>query len=563
MVRETIRFLLLTIALIGAALVMLFRRFSGLCIPLLVVVSCLATTLGLMGWTGASIKLPSIILPSFILAVGVSDAVHILSRFYANLGRGAEKREALSRALDHSGRAVLLTSLTTAAGFFSLAGSDLVPIAEVGIFAGLGSILAMILTILMVPAAVGLLPIRPKPGPGGPGGLDRVLSWCADLAQGRPVVVSLLGLGLVLASAWGLTGLRLSHNPLSWLPAESGLASQTRALDQAFGGTINLEVVLDAGRDRGLHDPAVLGRLDRLTTAWEGRTIAGVHSGRTFSLSEVVKEINQALHEDRPEAYRIPDNKNLISQELLVFEAAGPDELAGIVDAGHRTARLSIALPWQDAFVYLGFIRTLDEELAALPPGIKASLTGQAALFSTVLESIMSSSIRSYLIALAVIGLIMVWVAGRVRLGLAAMIPNLGPIFMTMGAMGLLGFPFDLEAMLIFSITLGLVVDDTIHLILGFKRNSARGLSTGEAIRQTLLTSGKAVAGTSLVLGLGFLVFGFSSLSGLRNFGLMTALAILLALVADLILAPAMITLLYRNREKSSQRSCDPRPESP
>ena len=564
MARETIRFLALTLTLIALALAFLFRRLSGLAIPLLVVVSSLLATLGLMGWCGVSLKLPSIILPSFILAVGVSDAVHILSHFFANLGRGLGKREALGQALDYSGRAVLLTSLTTAAGFFSFAGSDLVPIAEVGVFAGLGALLAMLLTLLMVPAAIGVLPLAPKAGPGRSRGLGRALSLCADLALGRPVLVSLAGLALVLGSAWGLMGLRLSHDPLAWLPAQTGLAAQTRAIDQALGGTVNLEVVLDSGREDGLHDPAVLGRLDRLTTGWEGRTVAGLRSGRAFSLSEVVKEINQALNEDRPEAFIIPDNRRLISQELLVFEAAGPEELAGVVDPGYRTARLSIALPWRDAFDYLPFIRALKEDLEDRPETApRAVLTGQAVLFSSVLSSIMSSSIRSYLIALGVISLIMVWVAGGVRLGLAAMVPNLGPVVLTLGVMGFLGFPFDLEAMLIFSVALGLVVDDTIHLILGFRENSARGLWPEEALRQTLLTSGRAIVGTSLVLGLGFLVFGLSSLTGLSNFGLLTALAIFLALIADLLLAPALIRLLYRDREKPTGISSPTLPTQP
>ena len=564
MARETIRFMALTLALIALALAFLFRRLSGLAVPLLVVVSSLLATLGLMGWCGVSLKLPSIILPSFILAVGVSDAVHILSHFFANLGRGLGKREALGRTLDYSGRAVLLTSLTTAAGFFSFAGSDLVPIAEVGVFAGLGALLAMLLTLLMVPAAIGVLPLAPKAGPGRSRGLGRALSLCADLALGRPALVSLAGLALVLGSAWGLMGLRLSHDPLAWLPARTGLAAQTRAIDQALGGTVNLEVIFDTGREDGLHDPAALGALDRLTTGWEGRTVAGLRSGRAFSLSEVVKEINQALNEDRTEAFIIPDNRRLISQELLVFEAAGPEELAGVVDPGYRTARLSIALPWRDAFDYLPFIRALKEDLEDRPETApRAVLTGQAVLFSSVLSSIMSSSIRSYLIALGVISLIMGWVAGGVRLGLAAMVPNLGPVVLTLGVMGFLGFPFDLEAMLIFSVALGLVVDDTIHLILGFRENSARGLRPEEALRQTLLTSGRAIVGTSLVLGLGFLVFGLSSLAGLSNFGLLTALAIFLALVADLLLAPALIRLLYRDREKPTRISSPTLPTQP
>ena len=571
MAGDILRFLLFSLAAAALLLGLMFRRLSGIVLPLLVVVLVLASTLGAMGLLGVTIKLPTVILPSFLLVVGVGDSVHILALYYPRLRRSGRRKEAIVYALGHSGLAVIMTTLTTAAGLLSFLSADVAPIAELGLFAALGVILALIYTLLLLPALLTLIPYRdrsPFPGtashpeqePGQregsgaglqPGLLERILSGLAGLASARPWSITVSGLILLGLALAGTTNIRLSHDPLAWLPPGSDLKQATRVIDRHLKGSVALEVVVDTGLENGLHRPEVLGTLDRLAQWLRQESLIRPRVGKVISLAEVVKEINQALHENRPEFYRLPVSQRLISQELLLFEAAGSDDLEEVVDPAFSRARVTIMLPWRDSLDYLPLLREVETRFKEALAGLASvTVTGHAALYSRTLEALFSSAVKSYLLCLAAISLIMALLLGSFRLGLAAMVPNLTPILLILGLMGGLGLPFDLETMLIFSIALGLAVDDTIHFMVNFRRYQEKSGNPAEAVRATLLTSGRALVVTSLVLGAGFLIFGLASLRPLILFGFLTCLAVFLALAADLLLAPAMMILLHRDKTK-------------
>jgi len=572
MAGDILRFLSLSLAAVALLLGLTFRRWSGVVLPLLVVSLALTSTLGSMGLLGVTIKLPTVILPSFLLVVGVGDSVHILALYYRRLDRTGSREEAVVFALGHSGLAVIMTTLTTAAGLLSFLGAEVAPIAELGLFAAVGVGLALVYTLLLLPALLALTPVRERTPPSlaaarhprdrdqgggsevlpGTGLLDRFLGTLAGLAAARPRAVTLAGLVLLGLALWGTTDLRLSHDPLAWLPPGSDLRRATRVVDLHLKGSVPLEVVVDTGRENGLHRPEVLAALDRLA-GWLEEGEVKPRPGKVISLARVVKEINQALHEDRPEFYRLPESQRLISQELLLFEAAGSDDLEELVDPAFSRTRVTIMLPWHDTLDYLPLIRQVEASFKEALAGLaRVTVTGHAALYSRTLKALLGSAVRSYLLCLVAISLMMALLLGNLRLGLAAMIPNLTPILLTLGLMGWADLPFDLETMLIFSIALGLAVDDTIHFLVNFRRY--QGL-TGEpkaAVRSTLLTSGRAMVMTSLVLGAGFLIFGLASLRPLALFGLLTCLAVLLALAADLLQAPALMILLYTKKPRGS-----------
>jgi hypothetical protein len=549
-VKKTMRadmmlFMRLALAVIAVALLLMFRRLSAVFYPLLVVVLSLISTLALMALFGVAIKMPTMILPSFLLAVGVGDSVHILAIFFQNLKKH-DKQEALAMAMGHSGLAIVMTSLTTAAGLASFSWAEIAPVADLGIFASVGVLLALLYTIVFLPALLAVTPLRQpkKQRREQKGAMAGMMDFCTTVATGRYRQVLVVSALLLLGSLIGFSRLSFSHNVLSWLPEKMPVRQATEVTDAHLKGSVTLELVVDSGVENGLYDPLFLGKMQQLAVELEQQGGSVMPVGKVMSVVDVIKEIHQALHENRPEFYVIPDDANLIPQEFLLFENSGSDDLEDVVDSRFQLARITIKMPWQDAMKYVPFISEVEGRARALfGPEIKITSTGVMALFGRIIYAAIHSAALSYLIAFGVITVMMIFLVGSVRLGILCMVPNLAPIAATLGLMGWLGIPMDMFTMLIGSIAIGMAVDDTIHFVYNYRKYYSISGNNEDAVRQTLHTTGRAMLTTTVVLSLGFFIFMFAAMSNLFYFGLLTGLTLLLALAADFLLAPALLTL--------------------
>jgi hypothetical protein len=348
--------------------------------------------------------------------------------------------------------------------------------------------------------------------------------------------------GLCVVAAVGVTRLGFSHNPLTWLPPEAPVRVATMAIDRELGGAMSLELLVDSGRVDGLHQPELLRRMEALGRSLEEEPHAGVRAGQTISIADIVKEIHQALNENRSEFYRIPDDRLLIAQELLLFENSGSDDVSEMVDSQFQTGRLALRAPWRDAIRYVPFFESAQRlSRDAMGDLAGVSFTGALPFMTRTIENVIHGLTRSYGLALLIITPLMVLLLGNLRTGLLSMVPNLTPILLTLGVMGWLGMTIDLFAMLVGGIAIGLAVDDTIHFMHNFRRYHDQGMDVRAAVHETLHTAGRAMLVTTLVLTIGFLVFTLSSMQNLRNFGLLVGFAISAAFLADVLLAPALV----------------------
>lgn len=214
------------------------------------------------------------------------------------------------------------------------------------------------------------------------------------------------------------------------------------------------------------------------------------------------------------------------------------------MDSRFQLARITIKMPWQDAMLYVPFISQVETKAKEIfGIDVQITSTGIMALFGRIIYAAIHSATISYLIAFGVISVMMIFLIGSVRLGLLCMIPNLAPIAATLGLMGWLGLPMDMFTMLIGSIAIGIAVDDTVHFVYNYRRYFSEFGNNEDAVRHTLQTAGRAMFTTTVVLSLGFFIFMFASMSNLFYFGLLTGVALILALAADFLLAPALMTL--------------------
>jgi len=542
------KFMILAIIMIAAFLFLLFRNVSGVLLSLFTVIFSLVCTFGIMAICSVPIKIPTVMLPSFLLAVGVCDSVHILAIYYKRLKQGDSADEAIIFTLGHSGLAVLLTSITTAGGFLSFLTSEVAPIEDLGIFSAIGVMMALLYSLLWLPSMLSILRTKPKDRTSEhqPQFLDRVLSGFGNIGTGKPKTICVIVAIMIILSLFGASRLEFSHRSLSWLPEDSIERIDTELIDKVLRGSLTFELVMDTKKKNGFFEPSLLSRLEQLSARYNKYRDEKVFVGKTLAVTDILKEIHRALNENQEEFYGIPKNQDLVAQEFLLFENSGSDDLEDFVDSQFSKARFSIKIPWGDSTAFGHLIGDIETQLREHFPGVDYYITGKPMLMLRTLNGIIMSMGKSYLLALTVITLLMILFIGDLRLGLVSMLPNLSPIVICLGIMGWMNIRLDAFNMTLGAIAIGLAVDDTIHFMNNFKRYYEINGSSYEAVQKTLATSGRAILFTTLVLSSGFLIYSFSFMKNLYYFGLFTSLTLIIALLADFLLSPALVTILYR-----------------
>jgi hypothetical protein len=557
MIKDIRKFLLLAVITVALFLFIMFRRISGVVLPLLIVMLSLLSTISLMAIFNVPIKLPTQILPSFMLAVSVGYSVHILAIFYHSFQKSRNREAAIVHAIGHSGLAVLMTAATTAGGLFSFSTSQVAPIADLGIFAGIGVLLAMAYTIILLPALLAIIPIKkrlPRTGPEQDSATDRLLAAVGRVTTTHPYKILIISAAILAVSIAGAMKIKFSHDILKWLPADNAARVATEKIDHDLKGSVALEIILDTGRENGLYDPDLLNRIEKTIAYLETLKVGNIFVGKAWSLTTILKETHRALNENRPAFYAISQDQNLIAQELLLFENSGSDDMEDFTDSQFSKVRMMAKVPFKNALAYTKFLKDLNHHLQKTFPDVKITTTGMIALLSGTLSNAIDSMGRSYLYALLVITVLMVLLIGRLRIGLLSMVPNLTPIIIILGIMGWFKIPMNLFTMLVGNIAIGLAVDDTIHFMHNFRRYFEESNDATAAVMETLHTTGRAMLVTSCVLSIGFFIFMFATMNNLFHFGLLTGLTIILALLSDYFIAPALMVVVNSKKQVKGGR---------
>lgn len=541
----------LAVLCIAVFLFLIFRRVAMIFLPLTVSVLSMLYAVAVTAVLGITVSFSMQIVPSFLIAVGVGNSVHLFTIFYQALHRGESKENALAYALQHSGLAIFMTGITTAGGLLSFLSSNMKSVAEFGLMTPMGVMFALFFSLILLPALIAVFPVKlGKREDSNHSFARRIILRLGDFSTQKPHFVLAVWLVLIVAGLVGASKITFSFYAYNNLPAEHSILDAMGKMDKNLAGAGPMELVFDTGRIDGVKDPDFLNKLNEITLFAELFEVNDYSFKKVVSIVDVNKEIHQALHENDSEFYRIPQDKQLIAQELLLFENSGVEDLELLVDSEFRTARMTLIAPIIDG-VFYGPIR---EELML---GVENILDGKYSVKSTgimdlsfkVFNELYVSMTNTYVLAFMIITPLMVLLIGNIKLGLVSMIPNLAPIIITLGVMGQAGIFLSAATLLTGSIALGLVVDDTIHFMHNFQRYYHRSGDVQAAVRKTLETTGQAIFFTTMVLTTAFMVFVFHEVVEWQYFGFVTGLCVFIALFADVTLAPALVSVLYRKRE--------------
>ncbi len=543
----------LAVVMIGLLLACLFRRVSGVIIPLLIVVLSLLGTFGFMGLIHYPIAAITQILPTLLITVGVAEAVHVLSLFYTAYDKGVEKEKALIDAYRHCGVAILMTSLTTAGGLVSFYFADLIPIAQFGVAAPMGVMLALLYTIVLLPAIIAIVNIKRKSpvNKGNSDSIDRALIFVSLKSTEYPKLVIAVWTALVAVSLFYAVKLEFIYQPSRMLNESHPVREAVEIANNKFKWGTYIDILIDTNQPQGLYDPINLSAVNKIQQIAEQTWSDDVIVANSSSVADLVKEINRSLHADREGYYSIPNEKALIAQELLLFELSGSEDMRLLVDDNHQIARITLLLPDKNILHFIKYVEALTNNISqVLPAHATLYITGIAPVVMEAFSKMLKTMAQSNIIALIIIFPLMIILLDNIKYAAISMIPNIAPIVVGLGVMHLFEIPLDIFTILIGSIIIGIAVDDTIHFMHSYKRIKDTGVSVTEAIHATIMGCGRALLITSLSLACGFGIFGLATMDAVQSFGFISALTIVIAILSDVSLTPALLTLLEREGDQ-------------
>ena len=537
----------LSVLVIALSLALVFRRPIGVIGPFMVVVFAMAVSIGVIGLIGWDIDFMFGMMPTLLITVGVADSVHILSEFDHYQRQLRDRRHAIRRTLYLVGPPCLLTSLTTAAGFLSLSFSPVKSVAHLAVYSAAGVTAAFIasITILVAFLYFGRQPRTVAPSKerraerGKP--LSTLLSSVATFVIRFRNAILVASAVVFAVSAWGISMLTVDSYFLLEFSEKIPVRRTTQFVDDHMSGTYSIVYVFDSGESDGIKNPAVLHEIERVQRQAERHPLVT----KTYSVVDMIKDINESFHNGDPTYYRIPESRDLIAQYLLVYEMSGGEEIRDYLSIDYARATLELRCKMKETSRLRGIVDDIDAHLDEEPLGASTiSVSGIGALWLKFVEYITLSQIQGALLALSVVSLMMILVFRSVRIGLISMIPNIAPVVLVLGGMGWSGVYLDYYRLLIAPVAIGIAVDDTIHLMSRYHHEFARLRDYKKALYASMEGVGRALFITSAILVVGFLMNVFSVMDGQKSFGVLLAAVIAAALVADFLLMPALILWL-------------------
>ncbi|MCP3942357.1 MAG: MMPL family transporter [Desulfobacteraceae bacterium] len=535
----------LVLLIIIVMLWFLFRSFSAVVWPVSIVVITLLWATGIIGWSGIHMSIMFQIIIFMILAVGVADSVHIMSGYLFFRNQGYNHDKALKSVMRKSGVACFLTSTTTAIGLMSLSLVPIKPIAVFGIFSSLGVFAAFIITVFLMPLMLDLWNPIPKKTNKKKLLIQRLIRKTENTGSQKPRTVIIVFTVLGIFFFAGLMNLRIDSNDIEVFKEGLPIKHSYNIVNEHMAGSGNMEISINFKKENALKDPTVLNEMEKLQDyllSFEWLEVV-----KTASLVNVVKDSYKALNNSDEKFYAIPQDPEMLSQTLFLFENANNEDRKRLVTDDYSRARIGLNTINAGSIQALAFqenVQTyIDINFSGLKekyPGCEIILTGNNALIAIMLDYISWSQIKSFGLSLLVISVILFLVFSNFKAGAIAIIPNVFPILTTFGIMGFLDIPLDMDTLLIAPVIIGLAVDDTIHFLTHYKLEMEKYADIKKAVVNSIREAGQAICFTSIILASGFSMFFLSFHNGLSHFGIFSAIAILTAFIADIYLLPAL-----------------------
>lgn len=513
---------------------------------LVIILASIGVTMGWSGWSGYALNQVNVMVPTIVMTLAICDAVHILVLYLRNLGSGLSRTDAMRESLSINLVPVFLTSLTTTIGFLSMNTSNVPPFRDMGNMAAFGVMAAMVLSLTLLPGVMTLLPAKPRVKSqedlDAPGFWDKLAEGI--VARHTPIFWGVLV--FVVAVTAFVPNNVMNDDTVDYFDKSTEFRQAADFAQEHITGFDNVSYSLDTGEENGIYDPEYLQKVEDFANWW--RTLEPTTQVMTFT--DVVKRLNRDMHGGDPAYYRIPDDRELIAQYVLLYELSLPQglDLNTLINFDKSALRLTVIAKGLASQTLVAFEEKGQAWLRENAPELETTGSSVSMMFAHIGKTNTESMLQGAVIAVFLIALTLILALRSIKFGLLSLVPNAFPALIALGFWGMTVKEINLASAGVFSISIGIIVDDTVHFFSKYLRSRrVAGKSTEESIRYAFHTVGAPLLVTTIALTIGFLVMAQSNFGVNASLGMMVAMVIGIALIFDLLFLPALLMRVDRH----------------
>lgn len=550
MVTEMSTYVAMSILLVIVFLIISFRSLWGLLVPQIVIVGSMIWIVGFMALIGKPISILLIVLPSIMFVVAMSDVIHLISKYLELLRSGREKLDAIKTAFKEIGMATFLTSITTSIGFFSLLFVNVIPIQDFGLYTGIGVLMAFVLTYTTLPFLFYVTKVPAVGKKGNKNFWKPIMSKIFLITIKNRKIIPWIGIVVTAVFAYGATLIVVNNYIMDDVSKESTVKQDFDYFDSKFGGVRPFELAISLkDSTESIWNVDRLKEMEKLENYLSNEYEVNINT----SLVQYVSILHRASHAGNTDYFAVPDSKQDLTKYKRMLKIANQGKfIRSVLDSSEHFTRINGGVPdWgnikatEENKKFYDFIKNegLDEHL-------NIQITGTAHLLDRNMSYMSSSLVEGLIFAVLVVSLLMGLLYKSFRMLIISIIPNVIPLIVIAGVMGYFGINLKITTAIVFTISFGIAIDDTIHFLSNFKLELKKGKSKIYAIKSTFMGTGKAIVLTSAILVGGFSMLLLSSFMGTFYMGLMICITLIVAVLSDLFILPLLLLYFYPDPNK-------------
>ncbi|MCG9724595.1 efflux RND transporter permease subunit [Vibrio brasiliensis] len=522
---------------------------------LIVIIGSVTATMGLSGWAGMFLSTATVNIPTLVMTLAVADCVHVIATMRQNLKKGHSKIYAIDQSVAINFMPILITSVTTAIGFLMMNMSDSPVLRDFGNLAALGVMIACFLSVSLLPAMLKLLPLRVKVDseqqPKSTDFMDKLGDWVVNNRKALLPVSALV----IAVSAALLPLNKVNDESVKYFDTRSEFRRAADFMEQRISGMTNISIAIKTNQSQGIADPVFLQSIGDFSRWLRDQP----ETDHVATLSDVYKRLNKNMHSDDELYYKLPLDRELAAQYLLLYEMSLPYglDLNNQINVDKSSIKMVVTIDNLGSVELVELENRIYDWFAQHAPQYQVVASSPSLMFAHIGETNMASMLSTLPITLILISALMIFALRSARLGLISVVPNMAPAIIGFGLWALISGEINLGLSVVVTLTLGIVVDDSVHFLAKYQRARRQGQSAEEAVRYAFHTVGRALWITTVVLVAGFSVLAMSSFRLNADMGQLSAIVIFIALVVDFIFLPALLmrfdTASYIEKADSEQ----------
>ena len=529
--------------LIILMLTILLRSYTGMLMTLVVIFLSITATMGAGGWLSYFLSTGTINVPIVVMTLAVADCVHLVASAQFAMREGKSRKEAIAFAMDLNLMPVFITSATTAIGFLTLMFSKSPVLSDFGELSAIGVMMAFLLSVTLLPALMVVIPMKVKPASENKEGMEKLADWV--IKHNKTVLPVSAGVMLFFACLVPLN--EINDESTKYFAPSTDFRQSVDKQEEKISGMTIINWALYSGEPEGINNPEFVQVISDFSD-WLREQPETDH---VDTISDTIKRLNKSMNGDDENFYRLPKERELIAQYLLMYEMSLPYglDLTNQLNIDKSSTRIVSTLENLGSKEYVALEERAMKWIASHAPHIRMTASSSGLMFAHIGETNMDSMIISMTLAMFLISALLIFALRSFRLGMISLIPNIGPAAVGFGIWALISGEINLGLSVVVSMTLGIIVDDTVHFLSKYQRARNDGRNTEQAIRYAFSSVGRAMTITTLVLCTGFSLLTFSAFRLNADMGMATAIIIFVALVVDFLFLPSFLLLTDKDSQ--------------